>query len=69
LIGGGAVTQVFVGDRVYDVTVRFPLDARNNPEALGNLTVSNSSGMQIPLPQLVTTPFWIRLVMSDTLMP
>ena len=48
-VGGGAVTQVFVGDRVYDVTVRFPLDARNNPEALGNLTVSNSSGMQIPL--------------------
>jgi cobalt-zinc-cadmium resistance protein CzcA len=53
-IGGRAVTQVYVGDRVYDVTVRFPLDARNNPEALGNLTVTTSSGMQVPLSQLVT---------------
>src|SRR5262252_4453893 len=53
-VGGAAVTQVYVGDRVYDVTVRFPLDARNNPEALGNLTVTNPSGMQVPLSQLVT---------------
>jgi cobalt-zinc-cadmium resistance protein CzcA len=53
-VGGAAVSQVYVGDRVYDVTVRFPLDARNNPEALGNLTVTNSSGMQIPLSQVVT---------------
>jgi cobalt-zinc-cadmium resistance protein CzcA len=53
-VGGAAVTQVYVGDRLYDVTVRFPLDARNNPEALGNLTVTSSSGMQIPLSQLVT---------------
>ncbi|HEY7300761.1 MAG TPA: CusA/CzcA family heavy metal efflux RND transporter [Xanthobacteraceae bacterium] len=53
-VGGAAVTQVYVGDRVYDVTVRFPLDARNNPEALGNLSVTSSSGMQIPLSQLVT---------------
>jgi cobalt-zinc-cadmium resistance protein CzcA len=30
------------------------LDARNNPEALGNLTVTNPSGMQVPLSQLVT---------------
>jgi cobalt-zinc-cadmium resistance protein CzcA len=53
-IGGAAVTQVFVGDRVYDVTVRFPIDARNNPEALGNLPITNSSGMEIPLSQVVT---------------
>jgi len=53
-VGGAAVTQVYVGDRLYDVTVRFPLDARNNPEALGNLTVTNASGMQVPLSQLVT---------------
>jgi heavy metal efflux system protein len=53
-VGGAAVTQVYVGDRVYDVTVRFPLDARNNPEALGNLVITTSSGMQVPLSQLVT---------------
>src|SRR5215813_4145290 len=51
-VGGAAVTQVFVGDRVYDVSVRFPLSSRYDPEALGNLTLTNSSGMQIPLSQV-----------------
>jgi cobalt-zinc-cadmium resistance protein CzcA len=51
-VGGGAVTQVYVGDRVYDVTVRFPLNARNDPQALGNLTLTNANGMQVPLSQV-----------------
>jgi heavy metal efflux system protein len=51
-IGGAAVTQVFVEDRVYDVSVRFPLESRFDPEALGNLTLTNSSGMQVPLSQV-----------------
>src|SRR5215468_2310386 len=51
-VGGAAVTQVFVGDRVYDVSVRFPLSSRYDPEALGNLPLTNSSGMQIPLSQV-----------------
>src|SRR5262249_55967618 len=51
-IGGAAVTQVYVGDRSYDVSVRYPLNSRNDPEALGNLTLTNSSGMQIPLSQV-----------------
>ena len=36
-IGGVAVSQVFIGERHYDVTVRFREDARNSPEAIGNL--------------------------------
>jgi heavy metal efflux system protein len=48
-VGGAAVAQVYVADRVYNVTVRFPQDARNNPEALGNLVLNTSSGAQIPL--------------------
>src|SRR6266404_3425972 len=51
-VGGAAFTQVFVGDRVYDVSVRFPLSSRHDPEALGNLTLTNSSGMQIPLSEV-----------------
>jgi cobalt-zinc-cadmium resistance protein CzcA len=51
-IGGGAVTQVHVGDRVYDVSVRFPLSFRYDPEAIGNLTLTTSGGMQVPLSQL-----------------
>src|SRR5215471_4979425 len=51
-VGGAAVTQVYVGDRIYDVSVRFPLSSRYDPEALGNLPLTNSSGMQIPLSQV-----------------
>jgi cobalt-zinc-cadmium resistance protein CzcA len=32
--------------------VRFPLSSRHDPEALGNLTLTNSSGMQIPLSEV-----------------
>src|SRR5262249_1984433 len=31
-IGGGAVSEVFIGERRYDTTVRFPEGARNSPE-------------------------------------
>jgi len=48
-IGGGAVSQLFIGERRYDTTVRFPDWARNNPEAIGNLLLTSSSGALIPL--------------------
>jgi heavy metal efflux system protein len=51
-VGGAAVTQVYVGDRVYDVTVRFPLSSRFDPDALGNLPLTSSSGARIPLAQV-----------------
>ncbi len=51
-IGGAAVSQVYVGDRVYDATVRFPEGTRNNPEALGNLPLTTSTGAQVPLSQV-----------------
>jgi heavy metal efflux system protein len=51
-IGGAAVTQVYVGDRVYNVTVRFPASARNNVEALGALTLTAPGGAQVPLAQV-----------------
>ncbi len=51
-VGGAAVTQVYVGDRIYDVTVRFPLSSRRDPDALGNLPLTSSSGARIPLAQV-----------------
>ncbi len=48
-IGGAPVAQVFVADRLYNITVRFPQSARNSPEALGNLVLNTASGAQIPL--------------------
>jgi cobalt-zinc-cadmium resistance protein CzcA len=50
-IGGDPVSQVYVADRKYDVTVRFPQSARNNPETLGKLFIA-AGGAQIPLSQV-----------------
>ncbi len=51
-VGGAGVGKVYVDDRVYDVTVRFPQDTRNSPEALGNLVLTTAGGAQIPLSQV-----------------
>ena len=51
-IGGASVSTVYVADRTYDATVRFPQNTRNNPEALGKLVLTTSGGAQIPLSQV-----------------
>ncbi|MFC5473893.1 efflux RND transporter permease subunit [Paraherbaspirillum soli] len=51
-IGGASVTQLYVADRIYNVTVRFPKERRNNPDALGNLLLTTASGARIPLSQV-----------------
>ena len=51
-VGGASVSKVYVNDRTYDVTARFPKDCRNSPEALGNLVLTTSGGAQIPLSQV-----------------
>jgi cobalt-zinc-cadmium resistance protein CzcA len=53
-IGGVAVSQVFIGERHYDVTVRFREDARNSPQAIGNLMLTSSSGALVPLAQIAS---------------
>ena len=51
-IGGEAVSQVFIGERHYDTTVRFPPAARSSPDAIGNLVLTSSSGALIPVSQV-----------------
>lgn len=51
-IGGGAVSQVFIRDRRYDTTVRFPEWARKSPEAIGSLPLASTSGALVPLSQI-----------------
>lgn len=48
-IGGKAVSQVFIGSRVYDVTCRYQESSRSTPEQIGNLMLTSSSGASIPL--------------------
>ena len=48
-IGGKPATSLFVGDKSYDVAIRFIEVVRGNPEAIANLTISAPSGARIPL--------------------
>ena len=48
-IGGAAVSQLFIGDRNYNITVRFPAKDRGSPEAIKDLLLTSSDGALIPL--------------------
>ncbi len=48
-IGGKAVSQVFIGSKVYDVTCRYTEDSRDTPDRIGNLMLTSGSGAKIPL--------------------
>jgi cobalt-zinc-cadmium resistance protein CzcA len=51
-VGGQAVTQVFEGEKRFDVVVRWARPYRRDVEAIREITVSAPDGSQIPLGQL-----------------
>ncbi|AOY91056.1 hypothetical protein BKK79_03920 [Cupriavidus sp. USMAA2-4] len=53
-IGGAPIGQLYVGEKSYDMTVRFPSAARNRPDAIGELMLSAANGAQIPLAEVAT---------------
>jgi cobalt-zinc-cadmium resistance protein CzcA len=53
-IGGQALSQVFLGDRRYDLTVRFASYARNSAAAIGDLQLVTAAGARIPLSQVAS---------------
>jgi cobalt-zinc-cadmium resistance protein CzcA len=48
-IGGKAISQVFIGNRTYDVICRYNDESRNTPEKIGTLMLTSGSGAMIPL--------------------
>jgi|TARA_R100000935_G_scaffold49831_1_gene75402 cobalt-zinc-cadmium resistance protein CzcA len=48
-IGGAEAGRIFEGDRRFDVVVRLPDDARNDPAALAALPIVSSTGVIVPL--------------------
>ena len=48
-IGGKAISQVFIGNKVYDVISRYNEESRDTPEKIGALTLTSGSGAMIPL--------------------
>jgi cobalt-zinc-cadmium resistance protein CzcA len=51
-IGGQAVTQVYEGERLFDLVVRFLPEYRQDVESIGNILVSTPSDARIPLKQV-----------------
>jgi cobalt-zinc-cadmium resistance protein CzcA len=51
-VGQAPVSTVYVGEKVYPLTVRYVRDARNRPQVLENLLVRTASGAQIPLSEI-----------------
>lgn len=51
-IGGKAISQVFIGNKVYDISARYTEESRNTPEKIANLMLTSSSGAKIPLSQV-----------------
>ena len=48
-IGGKAISQVFIGSKVYDVICRYNEESRDTPEKIGSLMLTSGSGAMIPL--------------------
>jgi cobalt-zinc-cadmium resistance protein CzcA len=53
-IGGQAVTQVYEGERLFDLVVRFLPEFRQDVDAIGNILVSTPDGARIPLKQVAS---------------
>nr|WP_221188219.1 CusA/CzcA family heavy metal efflux RND transporter [Endobacter medicaginis] len=56
-IGGAPLTQVYVGDRQYNVTVRFNAKARATAQSIGALTLNAPNGAPVKLAQLANISF------------
>ena len=48
-IGGKAISQVFIGSKVYDVICRYNDISRDTPEKIGALMLTSNLGTKIPL--------------------
>ncbi len=51
-IGGKAISQVFIGNKVYEISCRYMEERRDTPEKIANLMLTSSTGAKIPLSQV-----------------
>ena len=56
-IGGSPVAQVYIENRHYDISARFLNSSRNDPRAIGDLTLPTSSGANVALAQIAKIGF------------
>jgi cobalt-zinc-cadmium resistance protein CzcA len=53
-IGSNATVQVYEGEKMFDLTVRWKREYRSSVEAISEITVSSPDGTYIPLGQIAT---------------
>ena len=51
-IGGQAISQIYIEERSYDLTARFPKENRSSPEEIGRLLLKSSTGALVSLSKL-----------------
>lgn len=56
-LGGLPVATIYVDNRIYNATVRFPKENKSGIESLGKLFLNSSSGARIPLAELATIEY------------
>jgi cobalt-zinc-cadmium resistance protein CzcA len=53
-IGGKAATQLYEGERKFDIRVRYSPESRDNESAIGMLMVPTLTGTKVPLKEIAT---------------
>ena len=53
-IGGKAISQIYEGEKKFQLRLRYEEQYRNNAEAIGNLLVPTSRGSQVPIKNIAT---------------
>ncbi|SIQ49442.1 efflux RND transporter permease subunit [Pseudacidovorax sp. RU35E] len=53
-VGGTPIGRLYVGEKSYDMTVRFPEKARASVDAIGNLMLKSATGERVPLSSVAT---------------
>lgn len=53
-IGGKAATQIYEGERKFDLRIRYPEDFRNNESAIADLRVQTLRGTRVPLGEIAS---------------
>ncbi len=61
-IGGSPITQVYVEDRIYNVTARVSNEVANSVQAVGEMPLTSTTGAQVPLKQVAH----IKLAMGES---
>src|SRR6202012_612600 len=53
-IGGKAATQIYEGERKFDLRIRYPEDFRDNEQSIGDLRVPTLNGNRVPLREIAS---------------